>query len=251
MARTKRTEEQKQADRDLVAEKKSEDFKKILKNEVLGKSFWCHTREQQIQGPVCQKMQTTAGCPAGLENCPLWDSKANLKAETKPGSKKAKSGKLSYQVIMKAHFLEFGVATLPELVDLINNHPSRKNVDRKADNKNVSVGVSILKNPKRMKNPLNISFSRLTGRYYCFDLEGTRELMAEEEATEKTTREEAKKAEKESTPEPEGKLYKDMTVKELKVEAEKLGVDPKGLKKAELLTAVQEAKHIELEGGPQ
>ena len=258
MARTQRTEKQIQKDHTQLANEKAELFRKINEAEIKGQPFWCFTREQRIDGAVCKKVQSTAGCPAGADNCPLWDSKANLKAEQKPGEpKKNKSGKLSYQVIMKAYFLRVGSATLKELVDLINYHPSRKGVERQADNKNVSVGVSILKNPKRMKNPLTIDFSRKTKTYYCLDVKGMKKMLTQDESdynkakADHINNKPADTPDPDPTPESEEKLYKDMTLKELKVEAKILKVKIGKKTKPQLLTAVQRAKHIELEGGPQ
>jgi hypothetical protein len=201
MARTDRTDKQRTADRATLAKEKAASDRKIKESMLKGESFYCESREQQILEPICVKVQGTAGCKA--TDCCLWDAKLNLKAETQPGTKKKSkgSGKLSYQAIMKAHFIETGFATLPALVDLINDHPSRKSVERAADLKNVSVGISILKNSKRVKNPLRIDFSRKTKLYYYLDFEGISEIQKADLADYEAN----KPAEKTADPAPEEK----------------------------------------------
>jgi hypothetical protein len=175
---------------------------KMMDQESEGKSFWCAQREQQVQGlKICEKIQKTQGCKCGpftkknLTGCPFWDAKLNSKAEGKKSAKSG-SGKASYQTIMRAYFLETGFATIQTLVDLINSHPSREKVARKADAKNTSVGISILRNSKRVKNPLNISYSKKTKLYYCLDFKGMKEKeLADVASYDSAKKEETKKEE--------------------------------------------------------
>ena len=172
-------------EKEMTMEQAQESINKILDNEAEGKPFWCGQREQQIAGTaICDKIQSTQGCkmgmfsPENLTGCCFWQAELNSKATGKKSKKSGGSGKFSYQTIMRAYFLEHGQATIQQLVDCINDHPSRQGVARKADEKNTSVGVSILRNPKRIKNPLTISYSKKSKLYYCYDVEGMREAEA-------------------------------------------------------------------------
>lgn len=201
MARKKRDNKARAKDHKMVKENTEEINRKILELNMQGKSHWCQNREQRIQPKVCEKVQSSAGCPN--TNCPVWEAELNAKATKKPRTnKKGGPTKNSYQTIMSAYFYENGVATLDQLVEAINSDPTRKDVKRIADYKNVSVGISILKNATRVKNPLRIEYSRITKLYYFLDHEGAatqyKEDMVRIEEEKKAKRKaaaEAKKAE--------------------------------------------------------
>jgi hypothetical protein len=150
---------------------------KISELNLKGKSHWCDQKEQQIAPAICTKFQKTAGCQIGPINkesrtgCPCWNSELNAKATGKPRKKSSGPTKNSYQTIMAKIFYSDGFSTLDNLVEKINSDPTRSDVKRLADNKNVSVGISILKNASRVKNPLRIEYSRVTKLYYYLDNE--------------------------------------------------------------------------------
>jgi hypothetical protein len=222
MARTERTNEAREKDHQVTKKEFTKKADQIKLNCVAGKPFWCDQREQMVTSDkICEKIQSTQGCKAGKYSpdhqtgCPLWEAKLSAKATSKPKSKGKGSGKASYQTIMTAIFLDKGFESLDNLVKTINNHPSRQNVERAADAKNVSVGISILKNPNRVKAPLTIDFSRKLKLYFCLDVDGMRTKMAEmekeydakakekkaaEKKTEEKKTEEKKTEEKKSTP---------------------------------------------------
>ncbi|MHA2113732.1 MAG: hypothetical protein ACXADW_21860 [Candidatus Hodarchaeales archaeon] len=180
MARTERTDKHREKDHKLTKNQFIKKADEIKTRNISGKAFWCEHREQMIPADkICHKIQTTQGCKIGIYNpdtqtgCPLFESKLAVKAEGNKSKGKGKgSGKLSYQTIMKNIFLEKGYSSLDDLVTAINDHPSRKGVNRPADNKNVSVGISILKNSNRVKAPLRIDFSRKLKLYFYLDFEG-------------------------------------------------------------------------------
>ena len=74
--------------------------------------------------------------------------------------------KLSYQTLVQEYMTRYGVGNINSIVDFINSHPSRQDVLRKADAKNVSVGISILGNPKRMKKPFRLIYERSLKLYF-------------------------------------------------------------------------------------
>jgi hypothetical protein len=192
MARTERTDKHREKDHKLTKTQFVKKADEIKARNVSGKAFWCEHREQMIPADkICHKIQTTQGCKIGIYNpdtqtgCPLFESKLAVKAEGSKSKGKGKgSGKLSYQTIMKNIFLEKGYSSLDDLVTTINDHPSRKEVNKPADNKNVSVGISILKNSNRVKAPLRIDFSRKLKLYFYLDFEGEdmKKKMADLEA---------------------------------------------------------------------
>lgn len=163
------------------------------------KTFWCPLKENQTALAVCRKTQGLGEC--NHQDCPYWQTSLQPKAgalkKKKSRSKSATSGKLSYQTIIAAHLNETGVATLDELVNAINTHPTRS-ACTPADHKNVSVGVSILCNKKRQKNPLAIQYSRITKLYYLLDSEAGK-LKWDEDKDKKAP----KKTEATPTPAPE------------------------------------------------
>lgn len=202
MARKERDNKAREKDHKQIAAEKKETDRKILELNMQGKNHWCENREQQIAPAVCEKVQSSAGCPN--TDCPVWEAELNGKATKKPRTnKKGGPTKSSYQTIMSAYFFENGVATLDQLVKAINSDPTRKDVERIADHKNVSVGISILKNATRVKNPLRIEYSRITKLYYFLDHEAAAEQyktdlarIEEEKKAKRKAAAEAKKAEK-------------------------------------------------------
>lgn len=202
MARKERDNKAREKDYKQIAAEKKETDRKILELNMQGKNHWCENREQQIAPAVCEKVQSSAGCPN--TDCPVWEAELNGKATKKPRTnKKGGPTKSSYQTIMSAYFFENGVATLDQLVKAINSDPTRKDVKRFADHKNVSVGISILKNATRVKNPLRIEYSRITELYYFLDHKAAAEQyktdmarIEEEKKAKRKAAAEAKKAEK-------------------------------------------------------
>jgi hypothetical protein len=150
---------------------------KISALHLSGKYHFCELKQGQIHAKACDNTQKTAGCKIGpankstLTGCSCWEQILADEFIKKSGGAKKKSKssgpvKNSYQTIITRYLLTNGVAKIENLVDEINSDITRQEVKRPADNKNTSVGVSILRNPTRTKIPLNIQYSRITGLYY-------------------------------------------------------------------------------------
>ena len=127
-----------------------------------GKPVECATREYaRVHPKVCQQIQKTDSCTH--PDCIHFDT--SIKRGVSP-KKATGPKKLSYQDLIRIYMEEHGVATIHQLVNFINKHDSRKHVERKADAKNVSVGVSILGNKNRMKKPFRTIYDRTTKLYF-------------------------------------------------------------------------------------
>lgn len=163
------------------AELNNQEMRKFL----MGKPVHCDARDQRIAPEVCEKVQSTAGCEKS--DCQFWDSKLNSKAAGKPKSKSSKPRKASYQTLIRAVFTDKGKATLDELVAVTG-----------ADRKNTSVGVSILRNPKRMKNPMKIAYHYPTKTYFNLDHDNGQKWLDEAEAKHAKEKKAAAKAKRDA-----------------------------------------------------
>ncbi len=172
MTKSARTNKNRTDDRKLTEKEFDKECSTLLEKHFGGKSHWCIQKESQIQPKVCDKFQSTAGCPTGpakksdQTGCACWVEALNMKATKKSKKKSGGPVKESYQTIISKYLFENGVARIEDLVEAINSNPTRSEVKRLADAKNTSVGVSILRNPTRTKNPLNIKYSRISKIYY-------------------------------------------------------------------------------------
>ena len=194
-------------DHKLALDKFEADATKISNLNLEGNSHWCDLREQLISPPVCKKVQSSAGCTIGpcnkstLAGCPVWKSELNAKSAATPKKKKAGgTARNSYQTIMAQVFMADGFATLDHLVETINADPTRQGVKRPADHKNVSVGISILRNPTRVANPLRIEHSRITKLYYYLDSETGKEKYESDMVQVEADKKAKKAAKKEDKP---------------------------------------------------
>jgi hypothetical protein len=166
--------------RQLTEAQIAETNRKEMENFLKGKPVHCQSRDQRLDPKVCENVQKTAGCSE--LDCQFYDTSLAAKATGKPKSKSSKPRKASYQTLMRAVFDDKGFATLDELVKVTG-----------ADAKNTSVGVSILRNPKRVKFPMKIAYHRPSKTYFNLDHTiGASEYIKAEESHELQKRADAK-----------------------------------------------------------
>jgi hypothetical protein len=186
--------------RQLTEAQIAETNRKEMENFLKGKPVHCQSRDQRLDPKVCENVQKTAGCSE--LDCQFYDTSLAAKATGKPKSKSSKPRKASYQTLMRAVFDDKGFATLDELVKVTG-----------ADAKNTSVGVSILRNPKRVKFPMKIAYHRPSKTYFNLDhtigaseyikAEESHELQKRADAKAKREAKKAEEAKKTETPETE------------------------------------------------
>lgn len=123
---------------------------------------YCSRKIARITQKVCHKIQSEIGkkdCvqtnPETKEDQPCEFLDEKIKLKTAKEKKKAER-KPSYQDKIKVVLNEFGWATRETLMEATG-----------ADAKNLSVAVSILKNPKRTKEPMAVDYVRGNQVYFA------------------------------------------------------------------------------------